>query len=290
LVSCFPPERATAILCELLDEQHTQAVQLAAVRALADGSSAAVSSALLRYWQQYLPAVRTAALEALLSREAWTLDLLRAAENGDASLTHLDSTRRNLLLNHRRDAISKLAGKLFGNSAGGGSPQALIADYQAALRLDANASQGHELFRRLCSACHKIGNEGAAVGPDLSASATRDPAALLTHILDPNQYVLPNYQQYLIADKNGRTFTGLIAAETATSITLRRDSNIEDTILRSDIEQMTNTGKSLMPDGFDRQLSKQDMADLLAYLGSVQLAPPLDIGTRPGLVEPDRRP
>ena len=177
----------------------------------------------------------------------------------------------------------------FGNSAGN-SPQAIVADYLPALKLVADAPRGQSVFRQHCMACHKIGNDGFAVGPDLTTSATRDPAALLAHILDPNQHVLPNYVQYLIADRNGRIFTGLIAAETATSITVRRDNNNEEAILRSDIEEMTSTGKSLMPEGLERQLSKQDMADLLAYLGTIQPAPPLDIGTTPGLVEPTRRP
>src|SRR3712207_5629439 len=142
-------------------------------------------------------------------------------------------------------------------------------------------------------ACHRINGEGFAVGPDLTTSATRDPAALLTHILDPNQYVLPNYVQYYVVDRSGRTFTGLIAAETATSVTLRREGGAEDTLLRGHIEEMTSTGKSLMPEGFEKHVGKREMADLLAFLREVQVAPPpgsppLDIGTRPGLVEPDR--
>ena len=114
----------------------------------------------------------------------------------------------------------------------------------------------------------------------------------MTNILDPNQYVLPNYVQYVVVDQNGRTFTGLVAAQTAGSVTLKRDKDATDTILRSQIDQMAATGKSLMPEGLEKKITPQEMADLMAYITTAQAADPkaqrLDIGTEPGLVEPGR--
>ena len=72
--------------------------------------------------------------------------------------------------------------------------------------------------------------------------------------------------------KKGQSLTGLIAAETASSITLRRGEKAEDTILRSQIDEIKGTSKSLMPDGLEMQLSKQDVADVIAYLQGVAAA------------------
>lgn len=285
LLSCYPLERTRNVLAALLDPRQPPNLQVAAVRALADQPEAEIAPILLGGWTQYVPAVREAALHALLSREPWTLALLRAAEQGQFSAGQIDSTRRQLLLAHRNAAISGSARKLFA----GDQPNArkdVLADYQAALKLAADRTRGHAIFQKHCLVCHKIGSEGFAVGPDLTSSSHRDPAALLTHILDPNQYVLPNYVQYLVVDKSGRNYTGVIAAETATSITLRRESLGQDTLLRDSIEEMTSTGKSLMPEGFEKQVGKQEMADLLAFLLSVQAPPRLDIGTEGGMVEP----
>ena len=112
------------------------------------------------------------------------------------------------------------------------------------------------------------------------------------HILDPNRYVLPRYEQYVCVDINGRVVTGMITAQTATSITLRRDENITETILRGQIEELISSGKSLMPDGLEKQIPKQEMADLIAWLQSTQKTfpskdQPLHIGTLPGLIEPE---
>jgi putative heme-binding domain-containing protein len=98
-------------------------------------------------------------------------------------------------------------------------------------------------------------------------------------------------------DKQGRSFTGLIASQTATSITLKRENAAGDTILRNDIDELTSTGKSMMPEGLEKNVSKQEMADLLVFLkdainkyatddADIQAR---DHGTDPGLIEPERK-
>jgi putative heme-binding domain-containing protein len=154
-----------------------------------------------------------------------------------------------------------------------------------------SADIGGTLFEKECATCHRIGKTGHAIGPDLTSSSWRDPEALLTHVLDPNRYVLPNYLQYIVVDVSGRTHTGLIASQSANGITLKREKNATQTILRHNIEEIVATGKSLMPEGFEKTIDRQQMADLLAFLQSAQVTTPaadrpLDIGTEPGLVEP----
>jgi putative heme-binding domain-containing protein len=88
-------------------------------------------------------------------------------------------------------------------------------------------------------------------------------------ILDPSREVDPRYITYVVSTRSGRILSGIIAAETASSITLRRAEKAEDTLLRSQIEEIQATAKSLMPENLEMQLSKQDMADLIAYLQAV---------------------
>ena len=76
----------------------------------------------------------------------------------------------------------------------------------------------------------------------------------------------PRYLTYIVTTRKGQTLTGLIAAETASSLTLRRGERAEDTVLRSQIEEIQATGKSVMPEGLETQLSRQDLADVIAYV------------------------
>src|SRR5205823_7999714 len=112
--------------------------------------------------------------------------------------------------------------------------------------------RGKAVFKRTCATCHRLENEGTEVGPDLlSALRTKTRAALLVDILDPSREVDPRYLEYQVTTTAGRIYTGLIAAETASSLTLRRAEQVEDTLLRSQIDTVQATAKSLMPEGLE---------------------------------------
>jgi putative heme-binding domain-containing protein len=89
---------------------------------------------------------------------------------------------------------------------------------------------------------------------------------VLLNVLDPNKEISPNYVNYTVVLKNGETASGLIAEETPTSISLKRANNVQDTILRQNIESIASSGISLMPEGMESAISQQQMADLIAFL------------------------
>jgi putative heme-binding domain-containing protein len=89
---------------------------------------------------------------------------------------------------------------------------------------------------------------------------------LLIDILDPNRGIDSRYVVYQAATRSGRLFTGVLAVDTAASITLRRAEQAEDTILRSQLESLTAMAVSLMPDEIEKLLSKQELADVIAFL------------------------
>lgn len=291
LLSCGPYAAARETLVALIDPQQPQSLQAAAVRALAEYAEPAVAEILLRPWMGYSPDLRAEVVHALLSREDWTLAFLRAAEKGDASVAPVELTRRELLRKHRNEVIRALASRLFETTTA--SRSAVIAAYRSALVGPTDATRGEKAFEKHCLACHQVGTKGHAVGPALTSSSIRDAEAFLTHILDPNLYVPPPYVQYVVTDRKGRTFTGLIAAQTATSITLKRENGATDTILRRDVEELISSGKSLMPEGLEKTIPPAEMADLIAYLMRAVRQPVAgnpnrerDFGTLPGLVEP----
>ena len=111
-----------------------------------------------------------------------------------------------------------------------------------------------------------LAGEGHEVGPNLETVQNRTADELLVHILDPNREVSPNYIEYAVALTDGRVATGVIADETATSITLRRPEGAQETILRREIDEIASTGRSLMPEGLEQRIDPQEMADLLAFL------------------------
>jgi putative heme-binding domain-containing protein len=261
-------KNAEPVLRTILRDDVDEMVKLAAVRAAAAHSKPGVATLLAKSWAGLPVSSRRATLEALLSQPERTLVLLDELESGRIDAGDVEPARRLQLLNHRRSDVRERAGRIF---AALSTPQRkdVLARYQAALHLDGDPRRGRQVFQKAtCIACHHVGQLGVTVGPDISETRTKTPAALLVDILDPNAAIDANYFNYLVTLKDGRSLSGLLAAESATSITLRRADVQTDTILRNDIEDdgLFNTNKSLMPEGLEKNLTLKEMADLLAFL------------------------
>lgn len=146
--------------------------------------------------------------------------------------------------------------------------QKVVEQYGAVNGLKGDARHGAELFKQSCATCHRFKNEGAQVGPDLGIMTGKPVAEILLAILDPNAAVDPVFINYVVALKDGRELNGVIVSETANGLTIRNAGGLEETLLRSDIKELRNTGSSLMPEGLESALSLQDMADVMAHLQS----------------------
>jgi putative heme-binding domain-containing protein len=238
------------------------------VRALAPHIRPEVADLLLAAWSGYSPSVRREVVEALFARADRLPRLLDAIEEKKVLSNQLEPLRVEQL---RKHSDRKLRERALHVLAGQAAPERrkVVADYRTALDLKADADRGKAVFKKNCVLCHRLENEGFEVGPDLVAVLrNKSREQLLNDILDPSQEVDPRYLNYQIVTKKGQTFSGLIAADTASSVTLRRGEKAEDTILRDQIDEIQATGKSVMPEGLEMQISKQDVADLIAYLQS----------------------
>lgn len=256
-------------LVELTAATRAGAVQAAAVTALSRVPDAKVPAALVRAWAGASPALRTRILDVLLARKEWVLELLAAVEKGTISAGQIDAARRQRLTTATDPTVRTRAAKLF---AGGTNPdrQKVIEEYRAGLPATGDKAKGKVVFARVCSACHLVDGVGHTVGPDLTALANKSAPYLLSEVFDPSRNLDSRYAEYRATTKDGRVISGLLAAETATSITLRGQQAKDETILRTDLESLRGTTKSLMPEGLEKDISKQDAADLIAYLTSAE--------------------
>jgi putative heme-binding domain-containing protein len=296
------PDALRASLMDLLAPQQPLGVQIAAIQALAEGHSANLAEFLLPRLRGFEAPVHATAVRSLLSQAEGAKALLKATSpNGSvARITAalIEPADRPPLLKHPNPEIAALAHTLFAQSASGSRTQ-VVMNYLAALRSKGDRGHGTTVFDRECETCRRVGERGFGLGRDLAGSVSSDRAVLLANILDPNANLLPKYVQYVVIDQNGRIYSGVIAAETGTSSTRRCGAGAEDTILRTQIVEMNSTGLSLMPEGFEKTISVAEMADLVAFLRTANRdgqervdsssAPsrPLDVGTLPGLIEPD---
>lgn len=256
-------------LSEVIVPQNSAALQSAAVAALGRIADPRVPELLTAGWNAHSPSLKGQILDVLLSRNAWQRQLLDRIENKSIPAAQVDAARRQRLLAHRQEQIRTRAAKLF-DGAISADRRKVLDDYKEAVMLAGDSRRGKAIFAKSCSICHRLENAGHAVGPDLQAISNKSPLYLLTEILDPNRNVDTRYLGYNAVTQSGRTFTGLLAGESATSITLRAQEGKEQVLLRSELDELQSSGKSLMPEGLEKELSKQDVADLIAYLTAIE--------------------
>jgi len=260
---------ARPLLAKCLGVRQPQPVQLAALETLATFDAAGVPEAVLALWPSMTPTRRAAVLDALLARPAWRGALLDAVEKEVVRPADLDPARVQLLLKTPDEKVRARAAKLFAGT--GPSKRANeIAKYRKSLDRKGDAGKGRTVFKESCAACHKFGGVGEAVGPDLAAIKDRTPVSLLVGIIDPNREVLPQYTSYLLVTDDDRILSGMIASDTADTLTIRQSDGTAETVRRSVIQSLRGTGLSAMPEGLEEKIDIQAMADLLAFLAEAR--------------------
>ncbi len=267
------PERKAAdlkIIGALLSPQTPAEVQVAAVKAAGRTGDPSVPAFLLAGWAGHGPPLRTAIADALFTRETWLADFAKHPAARD-----LDFSRKQRLLNHKSPAIREAAKTNLASAAAGADRQKVIDEYAPSLTMPGDAKRGQTLYAEQCATCHKVGAatlsaDGKPLGHDLGPNLltvrdwTRE--SLLTAILDPDRTVAPQFMSYIATLADGHQITGLIAAESAGSISIRQLDDTTVQVARASLKSLVSTGHSLMPQGFESALSAKDLADLMAFV------------------------
>ncbi len=252
---------------QLLDGRQPISVQRQTLTTLGQFADPQVATMVLDVWPALSPQLRQIATEILFSRPDFTAALFDAMDANKITVSEIPSDRIQLAAESGTESIRARAAAYRDRRAGKGKDrQAVVNAYRKALDMAADAARGRMVFRKQCAGCHAAEGVGHETGPKLATLQARGAETILVNMLDPNREVNPQYLNYVVLTVDGRTLTGMITAESATSITLRRADAATDTVLRDDIEQIRSTGVSLMPEGLEENMDQQAVADLLRYL------------------------
>jgi putative membrane-bound dehydrogenase-like protein len=251
------------ILKNLLDAQDQPELQIAAVDSLASFDDAGIAETLLGAWPRYSPDVRAKVLTALLGERERMKTLMKAMEAGQVERTMFDPAMQAKLYDHPDKAVANRARAFFKQETD--ERTAAVAAYRDAIHLPGDVNRGRDLYASTCAKCHSPQNGRPRIGADLSGINNKTKEELLNSIMNPSAAIEPRFVNYIITTKDGRIQDGILANETAGTITLRNTDG-DFTILRTNIAEIRASSLSLMPDGFEKSLSKQQVADIIAYL------------------------
>ncbi len=258
-------DRVRASLLEWIDIQHPAELQRRALTVMGSFRSERVAGDVIEAWPRLTPPLREIASEILFARPERILVVFGAINDEKISPGAIGKSRFQVAAKTKNAEVSRRATAVL-NHFGTHQRQAVVDRYQSVLAMTGDVEAGRRGFAKHCSSCHKMEGVGHEHGPSLASIHARGAETILVNVLDPNREVNPQYLNYVVLTLDGRTLTGMVISETATSVTLGRAGAATDTILRHDIEAMQSTGLSLMPEGIEESVDQTAMADIIAYL------------------------
>jgi len=262
-------ERAVDVALASIERGEAAPLQQAALQLLAKSDDDRVPRALLEAYPQLSEPLRAAARGVLFGRANWALMFLNSVEAGrfKASDVAVDELRRIAL--HQNAELDSLVRKHWGNVRAG-TPEEKLAeirrlsnDLRAA---EGNLAEGQALFKKHCATCHELFGEGTKIGPDLTQANRKDLEYLLVSIVDPGAQIRKEFMSYIVVTKDGRLTTGLLAEQTPAAVVLLGAKNERTTIRRDEIDEMSESPTSLMPEKLLEPLKPQEVRDLFRYL------------------------
>lgn len=253
-----------AVLANLLEPTSAVEIRAAVIDTLVRTDGEHGIALIIEHWKSFSAVLRNQVLDLMLSRPVWAAMLVEAVEQQNIEPQAFDAARRQRLLEHPDAGVRQRAAKVL--AAMTSTRQDVLKSFESALTLAGDAIRGQQLFSKTCAQCHKLAGMGYEVGPDLMALTDKSPEAMLVAVLDPNRAVEAKFLNFTAITRSGQVVSGMLASETGNSITLRAAEAKDQIVLREDLDELVGTSKSTMPEGLEKDLKPQDVADLIAFV------------------------
>lgn len=259
--------QSVSILLNLISDR---AVGDAAIKALSSFDHPNTAKELLKRFNGFKDGNKDLALDTLTSRGPYAHELIEAMESGRVDARDLKASHVRQLQsfgNKRIDSV--LAAKWGVVQATPEARLSAIEKWKKQLTSEtlaiANREKGAAIFKTACANCHKLYGEGKTIAPDLTGANRGNLEYLLMNVIDPSSVVPKQFTTSVVALKEGRVITGVVVSQTDTNLVIQTDKE-QLTVPRSEIDQMRNTGKSLMPDGILDAMTAEQVRDLFGFM------------------------
>jgi putative membrane-bound dehydrogenase-like protein len=248
-----------------------------ALRTLAAYSDDATPKAILDHYSSFTDEEKADAIHTLASRPTYARALLDAVEHGVVPRRDISAFNVRQIMALRQKDISDRLAKVWGNLRPASKEKAeRMAKLKALLSPDylqtANMSQGRLVFSRTCASCHRLFDQGGAIGPELTGSQRANLDYVLENLLDPSAIVPFDYRVTILETKDGRFLTGIIKHEDDRTLTVQTQNDAV-VIPKNEVESRNQSSLSLMPDGLLDKMTNEELRDLVAYLASPSQVP-----------------
>jgi putative membrane-bound dehydrogenase-like protein len=248
-----------------------------AIRGLASYSDGRTPERLLNIWPDLSLPERRDAVATLASRSEYASKLLEGVADKKIPPSELGADIIRQLRSLGSKEITQRVEEVWGIARDVSENKAAeIAKYKSLLTKDRSApvdvTLGRAVFAKTCATCHELFGIGSDVGPGLTGSNRRDLEYVLHNVLDPSSVMAREYQPYTAVTVDGRVLTGIIRERNENRVAIRTANELV-VLPASEIEEMTLSPKSMMPEDQLSHLSEEETRALVAYLASPEQVP-----------------
>jgi putative heme-binding domain-containing protein len=243
--------------------------QRAALIALSRADDPAVAETVLASYAEMSPDLAPQAIELLTQRASWSKQLLAQIAAGKIPAAALNVNQARKIVSLGDKELEQLVARHWGTIRDGRDParEQLIGQMKTLLaKTPGDPHRGIAVFTKLCGQCHKIHGQGQEVGPDITANGRASYEQLLSNVFDPSLVIGASYQARTVRTLDGLVVTGLVVEDNEQRVVLKVQGGKLETIAKGDIEAMKQSELSLMPEGIEKQLQPQEIADLFAFI------------------------
>ena len=259
------------------DETMEPAIRLAALSALRRYSGEEIPATLLALYPRLQGDLRQVSQSLLASRPTWARRLLNAVDTGAVDSNTIGRDSVLLIATYGDEHLQRLLTKHFGTIRLPGKEKAQrirgIKDLLASGKMRGNKTSGRHLFGKHCAQCHKFGDQGRDIGPDLTGYEMKNLDYLIPAIVDPNLGIRDGFELATltlqpVGEAPPAILTGFLQEENGRTIAIKDLTGIRTVVARKDVASLNQTPVSVMPEGLLDPMTPQEIHDLIAYLQS----------------------
>jgi putative membrane-bound dehydrogenase-like protein len=228
-----------------------------------------VAPMLLDRWAALEGELRPRVVEVLTQRVSWARTLMDAIGDRRLPPETLNANQVRKLLASGDEELAALVRKHWGTVRDERNPERekVIADVRRLVRsMPADPRAGAVVFKRVCGQCHKIYGEGQDVGPDVTNNGRGSFEQLLSNVLDPSLVIGKDYQAQTLVTADGRVLVGLLEEDSPNRVVLKVQGGKREVIPRSEIDELTASRLSMMPEDLEKQTTTRELVDLFGFL------------------------
>lgn len=241
-----------------------------AARGLAQFNDPVIADKLVKAYKSFHPSERPQLIATLVSRPIFAKALLDAVGASVIPKDDLSAFHARQIRSFKDEKLNTLLTEVWGQIRDSDDDKKkLMAQWKAKLTPEvlakANKSAGREVFNLVCANCHTLYGEGGKIGPDLTGAGRDNLDYLLENIVDPSGVVNADFRMAVVDLKDGRTLNGLIRSKNAKTLSIQTMTELT-TVELGEVEKLTESTLSLMPEGLLEAFTEQQVHDLIAYL------------------------